>query len=341
MIPLCQAVERAVNAGMVVVAAAGNFGKTADGKAVVGGIVSPGNAPSALTVGASNTRGTAQRSDDVMATYSSRGPTAIDGLLKPELVAPGNRIVATAAPGAYLTQTYPERVVLGSGQGRYIEMSGTSMSTAVVSGSVALLLDARPTLNPAEVKLALQVTSSRLAGAGLIEAGAGQLNVMAALGLVSGENLLSTTQIAGEAIFSLGISYEPASGLFGSEVAARHIGVGKPSLDQLPQEQLKATSSSGATSSFGETSWYGETMSRTDDILVWGNVANPATWSAGTSDGDILVWGNSGSDGDILVWGNSNPDGDILVWGNSVLSRRLVFTASLTIETLTHKLESS
>ena len=74
---------------MVVVAAAGNFGKTADGKAVIGGIVSPGNAPAALTVGASNTRGTAQRSDDVMATYSSRGPTAIDGLLKPELVGAG------------------------------------------------------------------------------------------------------------------------------------------------------------------------------------------------------------------------------------------------------------
>ena len=115
---------------------------------MVGGIVSPGNSPSALTVGASNTRGTAQRSDDVMATYSSRGPTAIDGLLKPELVAPGNRVVATAAPAAYLTKTYPERVVLGAGQGRFIEMSGTSMSTAVVSGAVALLLDARP-LNPA------------------------------------------------------------------------------------------------------------------------------------------------------------------------------------------------
>ena len=182
--PLCQAVERAVGAGMVVVAAAGNFGKTAEGKAVVGGIVSPGNTPSALTVGASNTRGTAQRSDDVMATYSSRGPTPIDGLLKPELVAPGNRIVATAAPGAYLTKTYPERLVLGAGQGRFIEMSGTSMSTAVVSGSVALLLASKPQLTPAEAKLALQVTSSRLAGAGLIEAGAGQLNVVAALGLV-------------------------------------------------------------------------------------------------------------------------------------------------------------
>jgi serine protease AprX len=71
--PLCQAVQRAVDAGMVVVTAAGNFGKTEDGKAIIGGIVSPGNSPAALTVGASNARGTAQRSDDVMATYSSRG----------------------------------------------------------------------------------------------------------------------------------------------------------------------------------------------------------------------------------------------------------------------------
>ena len=146
---------------MVVVAAAGNFGKTADGKAVVGGIVSPGNSRSALTVGASNTRGTAQRSDDVMATYSSRGPTAIDGLLKPELVAPGNRIVAAAASFAYLTRTYPERVMFGQDLARYAEMSGSSMSAAVVSGSVALLLDANPRLTPAQVKLALQVTSSR------------------------------------------------------------------------------------------------------------------------------------------------------------------------------------
>ena len=57
--PLCQAVQRAVDAGLVVVAAAGNLGKTADGRAVVGGVISPGNAPGALTVGAVNTRATA------------------------------------------------------------------------------------------------------------------------------------------------------------------------------------------------------------------------------------------------------------------------------------------
>ena len=98
--PLCQAAQRAADAGILVVAAAGNFGKTADGRPIVGGVISPGNTPSVLTVGAVNTRGTRRaRSDDVMATYSSRGPTAIDGVLKPELVAPGNRIVAASAAG--------------------------------------------------------------------------------------------------------------------------------------------------------------------------------------------------------------------------------------------------
>ena len=72
--PLCQAVQRATDAGMLVTVAAGNFGKLADGRPVVGGIPSPGNSPAALTVGALNTQQTPARSDDVMATYSSRGP---------------------------------------------------------------------------------------------------------------------------------------------------------------------------------------------------------------------------------------------------------------------------
>ena len=179
--PRCAAVQRAVDAGIVVVAAAGNFGKLADGTPVVGGIISPGNSPAALTVGALNTFGTPQRSDDRMATYSSRGPTLIDHVLKPEIVAPGNKIVSTAAAGSYLAETYPDRVVAGHGANPYMEMSGTSMSSAVVAGAVALLLEANPRLKPADVKLVLQVTSSRVENAGLIEAGAGSLNIASAV----------------------------------------------------------------------------------------------------------------------------------------------------------------
>ena len=159
--PLCQAVQRAVDAGLIVVAAAGNLGKTEDGRAIVGGVISPGNTPAALTVGALNTGATAVRSDDVMATYSSRGPSAIDGVLKPDLVAPGNKIAAPAAPGSYLAQTYPERIVSGRGSNAYIALSGTSMASAVVAGASALLLEANPALTPADAKLMLQVTSSR------------------------------------------------------------------------------------------------------------------------------------------------------------------------------------
>ena len=67
--PLCQAVERAHRAGLVVVASAGNFGKDANGRPMYGAVTAPGNSPFAITVGALNTKGTAFRIDDVMATY--------------------------------------------------------------------------------------------------------------------------------------------------------------------------------------------------------------------------------------------------------------------------------
>ena len=173
--PLGLAVENAVKAGYVVVTSAGNMGKTQDGRKIIGGIGSPCNTPASLCVGASNTKGTAYRSDDEVASYSSTGPTPFDGLLKPEIVAPGNKIVAAAALQSKIVQDYPERIVSGGGQNSYIELSGTSWAAAMVSGAAALLRQAQPSLTPADVKLALQITSSPVAGAGLIEAGAGAL----------------------------------------------------------------------------------------------------------------------------------------------------------------------
>ncbi len=136
--PMCLAVERAYQAEIVVVAAAGNRGKALDGRPMFGFIESPANSPYAITVGAVNTKGTAYRSDDVMATYSSRGPTRFDHLLKPDVAAPGNRIRSLLAPGATLGREHPELVV-GSGKDRQLELSGTSMAAAVVSGAAALI----------------------------------------------------------------------------------------------------------------------------------------------------------------------------------------------------------
>ena len=103
--PLARAARSATEAGLVVVTAAGNAGKNAAGQAMAGAISSPGHDPSVITVGASNPAGTAGRGDDVVTGFSSRGPTRgsftfasgnrwVDNLVKPDLVAPGNRIVA-------------------------------------------------------------------------------------------------------------------------------------------------------------------------------------------------------------------------------------------------------
>ena len=99
--PLVQAVEAAVRAGIVVVVSAGNMGRDLVTHEVgYAGLTSPGNAPSALTVGSLDTKGTASLADDTVAPYSSRGPTWYDGLAKPDLVAPGHKLVSDAALGA-------------------------------------------------------------------------------------------------------------------------------------------------------------------------------------------------------------------------------------------------
>ena len=85
-------------AGLVVVASAGNNGKNASGEPVLASITTPGVAPSAITVGALNTWGTVSRDDDTIATYSSNGPTRFELGLKPDVVAPGNKIVSLEAP---------------------------------------------------------------------------------------------------------------------------------------------------------------------------------------------------------------------------------------------------
>jgi serine protease AprX len=120
--PLCQAVERAWKAGIVVVVAAGNLGRTntviVNGKPVTingyGTIGSPGNDPFVITVGATRDMFTATRNDDVMASYSSKGPTVIDKIVKPDLVAPGNRVASyMPAPGGRTTllrSTFPQNV---------------------------------------------------------------------------------------------------------------------------------------------------------------------------------------------------------------------------------------
>jgi len=197
--PLCQAVDRASRAGLVVVAAAGNFGVGPEGMEAYGGITSPGNSPAVITVGATDTRGTDYRSDDAVAPYSSRGATrsrsidpvtgevVYDNLAKPDLVAPGTRLISLERAESTIIKTVPQLHVVtksdSNNKSRYMFMSGTSMSTGVVSGTVALMLHANPSLTPNMVKAALMYSAQRLNGANLFEQGAGQLNVAGAVRL--------------------------------------------------------------------------------------------------------------------------------------------------------------
>lgn len=150
--PAAQAVDNATLAGVVCVVAAGNDGRSY-------AIGSPGVARSAITVGASDNA-------DILAFFSSRGPTSIGFENKPDVVAPGVQIMSTVLSGAY--DAY----------------SGTSMATPHVAGAVALLLERHPVWSPGIVKSALMTSATKIGGH-LWEQGAGRIDIMAADGVTA------------------------------------------------------------------------------------------------------------------------------------------------------------
>ena len=184
--PLTLAAKRAVDAGFVVVSAAGNLGRNKEGGPQYGGIGAPGNAPWVITVGASSEMGTIDRSDDTVAGFSSRGPTAIDRRAKPDLVAPGVGIESLAEAGSTLYTTKPLMRLWGTVQTAtepYISLSGTSMASPVVSGTIALMLQANPSLTPNLVKAILEFTAEARTGYDGLTQGAGFLNARGAVEL--------------------------------------------------------------------------------------------------------------------------------------------------------------
>jgi serine protease AprX len=196
--PLCIAARRAVNAGIVVVASAGNYGKDLLGNKLYGTIGSPGIEPSVITVGAANTLGTDFRSDDTVASFSSRGPTRgyvtlsngarkYDNLMKPDLIAPGNKLIG--ARGYYNgTENFLARTftTLRAGNDtlttdKLMYLSGTSMSAPIVAGAAALLIQTNPNLTPNLIKAILMYSAQPLRNFNSLEQGAGELNIDGAI----------------------------------------------------------------------------------------------------------------------------------------------------------------
>jgi serine protease AprX len=147
--PLNQAVMAAWQAGIVVVASAGNTGPDPMTIGV------PGNVPYVITVGAmTDNYSPEDPDDDMMAYWSSAGPT-FEAFVKPDLVAPGGHLSGHMPPDGTLPTTYPEFY----DNGQYFMMSGTSQAAAVVSGVAALLLQDEPGLSPDDVKCRLMATT--------------------------------------------------------------------------------------------------------------------------------------------------------------------------------------
>jgi serine protease AprX len=166
--PLSYAVEAAWKKGIVVVVAVGNDGPTASR------VTMPAANPYVIAVGAADPNGTEARADDIVASFSSRGSAARHA----DLLAAGRSVVSLRVPGSYIDTYYPgARVADASGALRFFRGSGTSQATAVVAGSVALLLQQRPGLTPDQVKKLLTQSADPLAKIDPIATGAGQLDI--------------------------------------------------------------------------------------------------------------------------------------------------------------------
>ena len=307
--PLNAAVVRAVASGILVVASAGNQGKDAEGRQVLGSITSPGNSPHAVTAGATNMWDTVARNDDTVTTYSSRGPTKYEFAAKPDVVAPGNKIVSLEAAGSFLANTYPSEHVAGHGSNAYRRMSGTSMAAGMVSGAAALILEAAPGLTPRHVKMVLQAGASPMLREGLVASGAGSVNVwasrrMAVDGLTP---LLPSTIVAGVPVASGGETFTDAGTLIDrmyQQTGIRVLSLADLLLvwadpSRLPLDRLNLLGLGG------------EILATPGDQTIWGDISQRVAH-------EQIMWGDQifDSTGQQIIWGeDGSTEGYQIIWG--------------------------
>jgi serine protease AprX len=339
--PLTRAAQKVVRAGVVVVAAGGNIGRDQQGRIVYGAVTAPGNAPWVLTVGASSHMGTIDRSDDRMAEFSSRGPTPFDLDAKPDLVAPGVGIDSLSDPLSTFYTTQAQYLLEGTVPTTYLpylSQSGTSMSAPVVSGTVALMLQANPSLTPNAVKAILQYTAQVYPGHDPLTEGAGFLNAKGAVDLAldmaagtqtfspewSGRMIWGNRRVTGGRPTS-GANAWNADVTWGSSTTPSgqpiQFGVSctTPACDNSQTAWTLDPSFRNVVwgSRCGNSNCVGPWVidvvtARVDDTLVWVSSGDDTVvW--GTSGDDTVVWGTSGDD--TVVWGTSGDD--TVVWGTS------------------------
>ncbi len=283
--PVCQAVESAWKAGIVVVVAAGNNGRdNSMGTRGFGTIGAPANDPAVITVGATRTMGTDTRVDDAIASYSSKGPTLIDHLVKPDLVAPGNRMVSLRASGSTLDTKYPEfQVKPGLGTGEYFRLSGTSMATPLVSGAVALMLQKSPALTPDQVKARLMKTAWK---------GFNQYT--------SSIDDIGNTYSNQYDIFTYGAGYLDVLAALNDTNLATGVALS-------PTAKYDSVSRNVYIVNTNSVVWGGSSVVWGGNSVIWGN---SVVWGGNALLANSVVWG-----GTSVVWGANSVSGFSVVWG--------------------------
>ncbi|RZV38481.1 MAG: hypothetical protein EX272_02575 [Chromatiales bacterium] len=309
--PLVLAVEQLWDSGIVVAVAAGNYGREG-----YFSITSPANSRKVITVGSLTDNNTGDDySDDYVSTFSSRGPSIGDHVSKPDLVAPGNRLIAASPKNSYLELLLPGLVVACTTQDacddNYMTMSGTSMATPMVAAAAALMLEKDPTLSPATVKARLMRSSKKLDEAPVV-AGAGLLDIEAALeetGVVTGEALSPLLVHDAE---TGGTLMEDTSSLWGDEVW----GAGYMWTDSN-------VSANGALWTDGGVSangfiWTDGGVNANGYIWTDGSIwANGALWTDGGVAAFGYVWTDGGVDANGYIW-TDGVDANGYIWTDGV-----------------------
>jgi serine protease AprX len=292
--PLCQAVESAWKSGIVVVVAAGNYGRLdVDGINGYGTVTAPGNDPFVITVGAMKSMETDTRTDDRIASYSSKGPTTFDHVAKPDLVAPGNLVVSVAASGSTLILEYPANLISAGGRSLsqpYFTLSGTSMATPAVSAAAALLLNQNSSLTPDQIKARLMKTAYKTFPASSV-----------ATDPVTGQTYTSYYDL-----FTVGAGYLDINAAMANN-------------DKAPATVGSALSPRVILNANGTVSLANGNSVIAGSSVVWGTSVvwgNSVVWGTNVN-GSSVVWGTSSLSASSVVWGNSTLAGYSVVWGTS------------------------
>jgi serine protease AprX len=247
-----------------------------------------------ITVGATKPMDTPDRADDLIASYSSKGPTLLDHVVKPDLVAPGNLIISTLSSTSVKLFTsstavptnYYNSLGNSSASTQYFKLSGTSMAAPVVSGAAALMLQKTPSLTPDQVKARLMKTAYK-----------NFPQYSTATDPTTGQTYTSQYDI-----FTVGAGYlDIQNAMQNTDLASSTVGSANS-----PAAALDDTGNVVLVNG-NSVIWGGSVVWGTS--VVWGS---SVIWGTNVS-GQSVLWGSS------VVWGTNSMQGYSVVWGTSVI----------------------